>query len=65
MGYPFDVGEHDIPPGVTVCYVKDLRTGEIVRDGLNIDQAESVADGLNEEHAISGDDDEDEDEDDE
>lgn len=49
MGYPYDIGEHDIPPGVTVCYVKDLRTGQIVRDGLHIDQAESLAESMNEE----------------
>ena len=52
MGYPYDIGEHDIPPGVTVCYVKDLRTGEIVRDGLHIDHAESIAEAMNEEEAL-------------
>lgn len=56
MGYPYDIGEHDIPPGVTVCYVKDCRTGEIVRDGLHIDLAESIAESIaetmNEEEAL-------------
>jgi hypothetical protein len=47
----FEVGEHDIPPGVTVCYVKDSRTGQIVRDGLDIDRAEAIADGMNEDSA--------------
>jgi hypothetical protein len=44
----FEVGEHDVPPGVTVCYVKNSRTGQIVRDGLDIDQADAIAEGLSE-----------------
>ena len=59
MRYPYDTGEHDIPPGVTVCYVKDMRTGQIVRDGMHIDHAEALADGMNEDHAICGDDEDD------
>jgi hypothetical protein len=47
----FEVGEHDVPPGVTVCYVKNARTGQIVRDGLCIDHAEAVASMLNDEAA--------------
>lgn len=51
MGYPYVVGENDIPPGVTVCYVKDCRTGEIVRDDLHIDAAENLAEVMNENFA--------------
>lgn len=51
MGYPYTVGEHDIPPGVTVCFVKDSRTGQIVRDGMHIDAAENMAEVMNENFA--------------
>ena len=50
-GYPYTVEEHDVPPGVTVCCVKDSRTGQIVRDGLHIDRAEAIAAGVNEDAA--------------
>lgn len=49
MGYPYVVGEHDIEPGVTVCFVKDIRTDEIVSDCLHIDAAEATAERMNEE----------------
>jgi hypothetical protein len=44
----YTVGEHDVPPGVTVCYVKDSRSGQILHDGLDIDRAEAIAAGMNE-----------------
>jgi hypothetical protein len=55
MAYPYVVGEHD-RHGVTVCYIKNQRTGEIIRDGLSIDEAEELADIL----ADEADEDEDE-----
>lgn len=58
MGYPYTVGEHDTAHGITVCFVKDQRSGAIVHDGLHIDQAEAMADSLNEEDVICDDDDE-------
>ena len=51
MSYPYTVGEHDIPPGVTVCYVKDSRAGQIIRDGMDIDAAENLAEAMNENFA--------------